>query len=85
VTVISLSNRRYKILANEMVKIGAGEPDAASDPLLSLNDPPLGWVDLARGFGVSAEQVSEATALAEAIATALTAPGPHMIEAVMAA
>ncbi|WP_322866480.1 acetolactate synthase large subunit [Aquicoccus sp. G2-2] len=83
VTVVILSNRRYRILANEMSNIGAGEPDARSDPLLSLEDPAIGWVELAQGYGVPGQSVSDAAALSKAVAKAMAQPGPQLIEAVM--
>ncbi|MEZ5715990.1 MAG: thiamine pyrophosphate-dependent enzyme [Paracoccaceae bacterium] len=83
VTVIVLSNRRYRILTNEMSKIGAGTPDAGSDPLMSLDNPPIGWTDLAQGFGVPGRRVETAPELHGAILDALAAPGPHLIEAAM--
>ncbi|MDQ2089391.1 acetolactate synthase large subunit [Marimonas arenosa] len=83
VTVIVLSNRRYRILTNEMSKIGAGTPDENSDPLMSLDNPPIDWTDLARGFGVPGERAETAEALHTAILAALAAPGPHLIEAIM--
>ena len=60
ITVVVLSNRRYRILSNEMSKIGAGVPDARSDPLMTLDDPPISWSDLARGFGVPGQSVDTA-------------------------
>ncbi|MDU8926185.1 acetolactate synthase large subunit [Alisedimentitalea sp. MJ-SS2] len=83
ITVLILSNRRYKILSNEMSKIGAGEPDENSDPLMDLGNPSIGWVALAEGYGVAARQVSEATELRKAISLAMATPGPFLIEAVM--
>lgn len=84
ITVIVLSNRRYRILAGEMPRIGAGSPDAATDPLLSLDDPAIGWRELAQGFGVPGESIDEAPALSAAIKRAVEAPGPRLIEVVMA-
>jgi len=83
VTVVVLSNRRYRILANEMSKIGAGKPDARSDPLMSLDNPPIGWTDLARGFGVAGARAATAPELHRAIRDAIASPGPHLIEAAM--
>ena len=83
VTVVILANRSYRILANEMSKIGAGEPTDATLPLMSLEDPAPDWVKLAEGHGVSAERVTNAGSLSLAIARAMSKPGPTLIEAVM--
>ncbi|KPP84655.1 MAG: acetolactate synthase I/II/III large subunit [Rhodobacteraceae bacterium HLUCCO07] len=83
VTVVILSNRRYRILATEMSRIGAGEPDEHSDPLMSLDNPPIEWVAQARTYGVPGVSVSHAQDLHDELARAFTEPGPHLIEARM--
>ncbi len=83
VTVVILANRSYRILANEMSKIGAGSPDATTMPLMSLEDPAPDWVKIAEGHGVRGLRVSDAGTLADAIARAMAEPGPTLIEAVM--
>lgn len=83
VTVVILANRSYRILANEMSKIGAGAPTDDTLPLMSLENPAPDWVKLAEGHGVSAERVSDAGSLSLAIAHAMAKPGPTLIEAVM--
>ena len=82
-TVVILANRSYRILANEMSKIGAGSPDATTMPLMSLEDPAPDWVKIAEGHGVRGLRVSDAGTLADAIARAMAEPGPTLIEAVM--
>ena len=83
ITVIVLSNRRYRILTNEMSKIGAGEVDEGSDPLMSLDNPPIDWAAISTGFGVPAMRANSGPLLATAIQNALAEPGPHLIEAIM--
>lgn len=80
VTVLVLANRSYRILANESSKIGAGAPTAQTMPLMSLTDPAPDWVKLAEGHGVSGCAVDSAGALSDALAEALAAPGPRLIE-----
>lgn len=80
VTVLILANRSYRILANESSKIGAGDPSAATMPLMSLENPTLDWVKLAEGHGVPARSVDTAGALAEALDAALAEDGPHLVE-----
>ncbi len=83
VTVVILANRSYRILANEMSKIGAGSPTQDTLPLMSLEDPAPNWVKLAEGHGVTAERASDAGSLAHAIASAMARSGPTLIEATM--
>lgn len=83
VTVVILANRRYRILTNEMTRIGAGTPDAVTDPMMSLQDPVAQWTKLAEGQGVPALQVTTAGALLAALKESLSTPGPRLIEAIM--
>ncbi|MBL8589720.1 MAG: acetolactate synthase large subunit [Methylobacteriaceae bacterium] len=83
VTTIIFSNRRYAILYGELKNVGAGDPGRNARRMLDLDDPPIGWVRLAEGFGVPATRVEDADALVRALAAALAGRGPHLIEAVL--
>ena len=83
ITVVVLANRRYKILANEMSKIGAGEPDAGSDPLLSLDQPPIDWVALSGSYGVPGTRAETGAELLAQLRRAIASDGPALIEAAM--
>jgi thiamine pyrophosphate-dependent acetolactate synthase large subunit-like protein len=52
--------------------------------VLSLDQPTLGFTELARGFGVEAQTVDTAEALDAALAEVSTRRGPFLIEAVFA-
>jgi acetolactate synthase-1/2/3 large subunit len=82
-TVVILANRSYRILANEMTKIGAGAPTEKSIPLMSLEDPAPDWIKIAEGQGVAAERVVSAVELEAALGRGYAATGPRLIEAVM--
>ncbi len=84
VTVVVLANRSYRILNNEMSKIGAGDPSDSTIPLMSLDDPAPDWVQLARGHGVDATSVGTHAGLRQALEAAMAEPGPRLIEAVLA-
>ncbi len=83
VTAVILANRTYRILANEMSKIGAGDPTGETMPLMSLDDPAPDWVKLAEGHGVPAERVDTVAGLEAALRRAHNEAGPHLIEAVL--
>lgn len=84
VTTIIFSNRRYNILDAELKNVGvAGEVGARALSMLSLDTPDISWVDIARGFGVDAERVEDATRLSTLVAGAATRQGPLLIEAVL--
>ncbi|RVV99227.1 acetolactate synthase large subunit [Mesobaculum littorinae] len=84
VTVVILANRAYRILANEMSKIGAGRPDGTTMPMMELTDPTPDWVKIAEGHGVPGVRVDTAADLTQALARAHATPGPTLIEAVLA-
>jgi benzoylformate decarboxylase len=49
-----------------------------------LSDPPLGFVDIARGFGVPAVRVEKPYQIKDAITRMLAEPGPFLIDLVLA-
>jgi acetolactate synthase-1/2/3 large subunit len=48
--------------------------------LTELTNPAIGWVEIARGFGVPGVTVNSAESLALELGKALVEPGPHLIE-----
>ena len=51
--------------------------------MLSLSNPDLDWVSLAKGMGVPACSVRTAAELSQAINAALAGEGPSLIEAII--
>jgi len=84
VTVIVFANNVYRILGIELGRTGAGNPGPAASRLLSLGDPDLDWVSLAKGMGLPAHRCDTAEAFDQAFARAMAEPGPRLIEAVVA-
>jgi len=83
VTVLILANRGYQILRREMAAMGAQiGPSAAR--LFDVTAPGLDFVALAEGHGMQGLRVETAEALDAALADSFGAPGPRLIEAVMA-
>jgi len=82
VTVVVCANRRYRILQYELARATA-TPGPKAVALTDLRRPDLGWVELAKGFGVPGVAVRTDTELAEALERALAVPGPKVIEAVL--
>ena len=80
VTVLIFANKTYQILRGELTNVGVGNPGPRAIDMLSLDRPALNWVDMARGMGVEAERVDEATDLARAIKAGLSSGGPYLIE-----
>ena len=82
VTVIC-SNRRYNILQMELQRAGMNQPGPNAQRLTALDDPPIDWAQMAKGFGLEAAAAHSADELVAALAEALARPGPSLIEAVI--
>jgi acetolactate synthase-1/2/3 large subunit len=83
VTTVICANRSYAILAYEHLQIEGRPPGPRAMPVLTLDRPAIGFVDLARGLGVEAVAVSTGEALEDALAAANGRRGPMLIEAAM--
>jgi acetolactate synthase I/II/III large subunit len=84
ITTVIFSNRQYAILAMELHRVGAAAGEAARS-LLDLSRPALDFTSLAAGMGVPASRATTAGEFAAQFGKALAEPGPHLIEAVIAA
>ena len=80
VTVVALSNRRYAILDFERQRVGATGAGAASERLLSLDDPSIDLCGVARALGVPATAVTTADELVGALRRSFATAGPSFIE-----
>ena len=83
VTVVVCDNGSYAILEHELSRVGAAEDGKRAGELLHLGGPSLDFVALATGMGVPATRATTAEELAEQLRSALTAPGPHLVQAVL--
>jgi acetolactate synthase-1/2/3 large subunit len=82
VTVI-YANRGYKILNNELKRVGAAQDGVLASSMFDLQNPDLNWVALAQGMGVEAVRVDSREAFEAAFAAAMAGHGPLLIEAVI--
>jgi acetolactate synthase I/II/III large subunit len=80
VTTLICSNRSYRILQMELNRAGIASRGPNAHVLTELTNPALGWVEIARGFGVPGVVVSSAENLGRELGKALAEPGPHLIE-----
>jgi acetolactate synthase I/II/III large subunit len=83
VTVLILNNRSYAILNMELARVGARSAGPKAKEQLDLSGPDIDFVAIAKGFGVPAQRVDTAEQLIAGLDAALSAPGPHLIEAVI--
>ena len=83
VTVIVFNNRSYAILNVELERVGAEGASTKAKSQLDLSEPPIDFVALARGMGMSATTVSTARGFNKALENAFKEPGPHLIDAIV--
>jgi len=83
ITVVILNNRAYAILQIELMRVGASAAGSKAQSLLDLSNPDIDFVAIAEGFGVPATRATTAEELTTQFSTAVAAPGPHLIDAVM--
>jgi acetolactate synthase I/II/III large subunit len=83
ITVIILNNRAYAILQVELMRVGASAGGPKAQSLLDLSNPDIDFVSIAEGLGVPATRATTAEDLTTQFGTAITEPGPHLIDAVM--
>lgn len=77
------SNRSYAILRMELMRAGVANPGPKALSLFDLDNPALGWVELAQGMGVEASRAETAEDFAAQLQSALTKKTPCLIEAVL--
>jgi acetolactate synthase I/II/III large subunit len=82
IVIVVLSNRIYRILQVELKRSGL-RPEKRSRHLTELSDPAVDWATVARGFGVPGTTATTVGELDAALAQALAAGGPQLIEAVI--
>jgi acetolactate synthase-1/2/3 large subunit len=82
VVTLLWSNREYAILRHELMNVGANPGRKALD-MLSLGNPDLDWVALAKGMGVPGQRVTTAEQLLAAIPRGLATQGPYLIEVML--
>jgi acetolactate synthase-1/2/3 large subunit len=82
VTTVILSNRKYAILLGEFANVGANPGRVALD-MMSLENPSISWIDLARGYGVEAAQATTMSSFADLMAMSFRRKGPFLIELVV--
>ena len=78
-----IANRAYAILQGEMRNVGVNTFGRNAEMMLSLDQPALDWVSLARGMGVPGTRAMTGEELAAQLGRALATPGPALIEAVI--
>ncbi|MCX5735379.1 MAG: acetolactate synthase large subunit [candidate division NC10 bacterium] len=73
------ANRTYNVVRTELTRAGTAVTGHAAT-LTSLENPPVDWVSLARGYGVAGERTPTFQTLCAAVDRALASRAPHLIE-----
>ncbi|MFM0739671.1 acetolactate synthase large subunit [Paraburkholderia xenovorans] len=83
VVTVVYANRGYKVLNNELLRVGAASdgPNAAS--MLDLGAPSLDWVSIGKGLGVASVRANSRRAFEDAFISAIAQRGPRLIEAIL--
>lgn len=80
---IVFNNRAYAILNVELRRVGASGAGNKARAQLDLQHPPLDFVALSEGLGVTARRATTTEEFLAAFEHALRTPGPHLIEAIV--
>ena len=80
VTVIVYANRGYQILRGELAALGIDQAGKNACRMFDFEDPALDWASLARGHGMPGLRAETAEAFTDALRSALSESGPHLIE-----
>ncbi len=85
IVFVILSNREYRVLKHNL-DIYRQRFDVMSNkpyPYMDLNDPQLGFVEMAQGMGLTAESINSAELLPAAVQRAFAESRPALIEVVV--
>jgi acetolactate synthase I/II/III large subunit len=77
------ANRSYAILRGELANVGAENPGRKALGMLSLDNPPIDWVSLAKGYGVEARRAETLDELIAGMRAGLARRGPYLVEVVL--
>jgi benzoylformate decarboxylase len=82
---VILSNREYRVLKHNLdnYRRRFDAPHDRPYPHMDLNNPVLGFAEMARGMGVEGKLVSKPEELRGAVREALSAGGPYLLDVVV--
>jgi acetolactate synthase-1/2/3 large subunit len=83
VTMLVFANRSYQILRGELAGVGAGEPGKNANEMLTIGNPDLDWVSIAKGHGVEGGRATTLDELAREFKRGIAVNGPYLIEVVL--
>ena len=85
VTICIWANRAYAILKGELAGVGVEGTGRIAQSMLSLDDPSLGWVELAKGMGIEGVRANSVAEFSANFSASLRQRGPFLIEVLLPA
>jgi acetolactate synthase-1/2/3 large subunit len=80
ITVLVFANGTYNILRGELTNVGVRNPGPRAVNMLSIGNPSIDWVAMAKSMGVEASRAVDCAQLSKAIDAGLKSKGPYLIE-----
>ncbi len=83
ITVLVFANGTYNILRGELSNVGVRNPGPRAVNMLSIGNPSIDWVAMAKSMGVEASRAVDCAQLSKSIDAGLKSKGPYLIEVVV--
>jgi acetolactate synthase-1/2/3 large subunit len=80
ITILIFANHSYNILRGELTNVGVSNPGPRAVNMLTIGNPAIDWVHMAKSMGVQANRTKDCTDLAKSLNAALASRGPYLIE-----
>lgn len=81
VTTVIFANNTYNILNVEYQRLGVTDVGRIAASLFDISNPTIGWIDLAKSFGVPGAVAQSAEQLCDLLEQSYRTPGPFLIQA----
>jgi len=81
VTTVIFANKSYNILNVEYGRLGVTDVGSIAASLFDISNPTIGWVELAKGFGVPGAVANTSEELCDLLEHSYRTPGPFLIQA----
>jgi acetolactate synthase-1/2/3 large subunit len=81
ITTVIFANNSYNILNVEYGRLGVTDVGEIAASLFDISNPTIGWVELAKGFGVPGAVANTSEELCDLLEQSYATPGPFLIQA----
>jgi benzoylformate decarboxylase len=80
ITYVIINNRSYRIIKERLLAMRGTDQFTAMD----MNDPPIDFVAVAKGLGMTAQRVTDPTQLSAVLKLAVESGRPNLVEVIVA-